>query len=95
MRPDIVWFGEMLPASDFDASSAAVRAADLVLVVGTSGMVQPAASLPLLGLERGVPIIEVNPQETELTDLVDYAIRGPSGEVLPQLLQAAGIAGRR
>lgn len=95
MRPDIVWFGEMLPASDFDAASAAIRAADLVLVVGTSGMVQPAASLPLLGLERGVPIIEVNPQETELTDLVDFAIRGPSGEVLPQLLQAAGIAGRR
>lgn len=91
LRPDVVWFGEMLPAEAFDAATAAIRASDLILVVGTSGIVQPAASLPLLGLERGVPLIEVNPEETGLTEVMDFAVRGRSGEVLPRLLTAAGI----
>lgn len=90
-RPDVVWFSEMLPAEAFDAATAAIRASDLVIVVGTSGIVQPAASLPLLGLERGVPLIEINPEETGLTEVMDFAIRGRSGEVLPRLLAAAGI----
>ncbi|GAA1173157.1 SIR2 family NAD-dependent protein deacylase [Nesterenkonia xinjiangensis] len=96
LRPDVVWFGEMLPAPAFDAAAAAIRAADLVVVVGTSGIVQPAASLPLLGLERGIPLIEINPEETGLTEVMDFAIRGRSGEVLPRLLSAAGVpTGRR
>lgn len=91
LRPDVVWFGEMLPAAPFDAAAAAIRAADLVMVVGTSGIVQPAASLPLLGLERGIPLIEINPEETGITDVMDFAIRGRSAQVLPVLLEAAGI----
>ncbi|GAB3187420.1 SIR2 family NAD-dependent protein deacylase [Nesterenkonia suensis] len=91
LRPDVVWFGEALPGEAFDAATAAIRAADLVLVVGTSGIVQPAASLPLLALERGVPLIEINPEETGLTEVMDFAIRGRSGDVLPRLLAAAGI----
>lgn len=91
LRPDVVWFGEMLPEADVDAATAAIRAADLIMVVGTSGIVHPAASLPLLGLERGVPLIEVNPEETGITEVMDFAIRGGSAQVLPPLLQAAGV----
>lgn len=86
-RPDIVWFGEMLPMDAFEATAEAIRAADLVMVVGTSGIVQPAASLPLLALERGTPLVEVNPAETELSETMDSVLRGPSGEMLPALLE--------
>ena len=87
IRPDIVWFGEALPMDAFEATMAAIRAADLVLVVGTSGIVQPAAGLPLLALERGTPLVEVNPQETELSETMDFVLRGPSGQMLPTLLE--------
>lgn len=87
IRPDIVWFGEMLPMDAFDATMEAIRAADLVLVVGTSGIVQPAAGLPLLALERGTPLVEVNPEETELSETMDFVLRGPSGRILPALLE--------
>lgn len=88
LRPGVVWFGEMLPMDAFDAASAAIRAADLVLVVGTSSVVQPAASLPLLALERGTPLVEVNPEPTELTELMDYSLRGPAGALVPKLMKA-------
>lgn len=88
IRPDIVWFGEMLPMDAFDATMEAIRAADLVLVVGTSGIVQPAAGLPLLALERGTPLVEVNPQETELSETMDFVLRGSSGQLLPALLES-------
>ncbi|GAB3841892.1 SIR2 family NAD-dependent protein deacylase [Nesterenkonia populi] len=86
IRPGVVWFGERLPADAFEQTAAAVRAADLVLVAGTSGIVQPAASLPLLALERGTPLIEVNPEETELSEVMDHCVRGLSGDVLPALM---------
>ncbi|WP_044493225.1 SIR2 family NAD-dependent protein deacylase [Nesterenkonia massiliensis] len=85
LRPGVVWFGEMLPVEAFEAAAEAIRRADLVLVVGTSGIVQPAASLPLLALERGTPLVEVNPEETELSELMDYCVRGTSGQILPAL----------
>lgn len=90
IRPGVVWFGEMLPMAAFEAASAAIRRADLVIVAGTSGIVQPAASLPLLALERGTPLVEVNPEPTELSDAMDFCLRGPSGELLPALAAAAG-----
>lgn len=89
LRPGVVWFGEMLPMEAFDEASVAVRSADLVLVVGTSAMVQPAASLPLLALERGTPLVEVNPEPTDLTEVMDYSLRGPSGAILPALVKSA------
>lgn len=91
LRPGVVWFGEMLPMDAFEAAAESVRTADLVLVVGTSGIVQPAASLPLLALERGTPLVEVNPEDTELTEYMDYAVRGGSGQMIPRLLAAAGV----
>ncbi|WP_258933802.1 hypothetical protein [Nesterenkonia pannonica] len=81
-----MWFGEMLPTEAFEQTAAAVRAADLVLVAGTSGIVQlsrlSAAACP----GAGTPLIEVNPEETELSELMDHCVRGPSGEVLPKLV---------
>lgn len=89
IRPGVVWFGEPLPMEAFEAAAEAMRAADLILVVGTSGLVQPAASLPLLGMERGTPLIEINPEPTELSDAMHHRLRGPAGTLLPLLLETA------
>ncbi|GAA1801733.1 SIR2 family NAD-dependent protein deacylase [Nesterenkonia flava] len=88
IRPGVVWFGEMLPMDAFEATAEAIRHADVVLVAGTSGIVQPAASLPLLALERGTPLIEVNPEETEISEVMDYCLRGPSGQLLPPMVDS-------
>lgn len=85
LRPDVVWFGEMLPE---DALRHAIRAAsecDVFLSVGTSGLVEPAASLPFAALEAGAAVIEVNPDTTPLTASATFAIAGPAASVLPQL----------
>ncbi len=83
-RPDIVWFGEALPADVLDAAFEAARRAELMLVVGTSGMVQPAASLATKRATRAY-VVEINPEETALTRHVDRSIRARASDVLPQL----------
>jgi NAD-dependent deacetylase len=85
-RPDVVWFGEMLDPEVISAAFAQARAADVCIVVGTSALVHPAASVPLATLERGGALIEVNPEPTPLTAHVAAELRGPSGEILPALL---------
>ena len=87
-RPDVVWFGESLPHKSLEAASAAVQSCDLMLVIGTSAVVQPAASLPLLALQRGAYVIEVNPQPTPLSPLVNQIFREPAAEALPQWWRA-------
>jgi NAD-dependent deacetylase len=87
LRPDVVWFGEMLPPGALDAALEAARGADLFLSVGTSGLVFPAAALPHEALERGATLVEINPEETPLTPHVDYALRGTAGDVLPRLVR--------
>ncbi len=89
LRPDVVWFGEALPPGAYEAAAAAVAQADLMLSVGTSSLVQPAASLPLEALERGVPVVEINPEVTPLTPVADWSLRGKAGEILPRLVEAA------
>ena len=86
LRPDVVWFGEMLPEAPLEAATAAARSCDVFLSVGTSGLVEPAASLPLLAGECGATVIEVNPQATALTGRAQISLRGAAGEVLPQLV---------
>ena len=88
LRPDVVWFGEALPAEAFEAASEAARACDLLLSAGTSSLVYPAAALPFDALERGAVLVEVNPDETPLSAHADYVLRGPAGEVLPELVAA-------
>jgi NAD-dependent deacetylase len=87
LRPDVVWFGEMLPPGALDAASEAARGADLFLSVGTSGLVYPAAALPYEALESGAALVEINPEGTPLTPHADYALRGPAGDVLPRLIR--------
>ena len=68
VRPDVVLFGEVLPEEAWQLSVEAIQAADLFVVVGTSAIVYPAAGLPELALHRGIPVIEVNPERTPLSD---------------------------
>lgn len=87
IRPDVVWFGEAMPERLMQESYIAAEKADVALVVGTSGLVQPAASLPFVAKRAGAKVIEVNPNRTELTDSCDLFLSGPSGEVLPKLVE--------
>ena len=89
LRPDVVLFGEALPVAELEAASEAARSCDLLLSVGTSGLVYPAASLPYEALESGAVVVEVNPEGTPLSASADYSLRGRAGEVLPELVRAA------
>lgn len=88
LRPDVVWFGEQLPPGAFEAASAAASNCAVCLSVGTSSLVQPAASLPLIARAHGAMLVEVNPDRTPLTESVEYSLRGRAGEVLPELVRA-------
>ncbi|MDH5244965.1 MAG: NAD-dependent deacylase [Betaproteobacteria bacterium] len=86
VRPGVVWFGEALPRKALDDAIAAARACELFLSVGTSALVEPAASLPLLALEAGAAVIEVNPTPTPLSAHATIVLGGPAGDVLPRLV---------
>jgi NAD-dependent deacetylase len=88
MRPDIVWFGEYLPEQVMRDAYAACLEADTVLVVGTSGVVQPAASLPFLAQDAGATVIDVNPEPDEISGRADIFLQGMGGSVLPSLIEA-------
>jgi NAD-dependent deacetylase len=87
LRPDVVWFGENLPTEVLEAAFAAAAACDLMLVIGTSAVVQPAAALPLVAKQNGALLVEVNPQPTPLSDYVDLSLRQPAAQALPQWWQ--------
>lgn len=89
LRPGVVWFGESLPEEALREAFAAARRAQVFLVVGTSAVVQPAASLPLLAREAGARLVEVNTEETPLTQQVDASFLGPAGDLLPRLVEVA------
>ncbi len=88
LRPDVVWFGEALPAEALWAAKRAAQESDIFLSIGTSGVVEPAASLPFVALKHNAVIIEINPEATPLTAAATYVLSGPSGQVLPALVQA-------
>jgi NAD-dependent deacetylase len=83
LRPDVVWFNELLPHEAQTAAESAARRCDVLLVVGTSAEVYPAAALPEEALRRGACVVEVNPNETPLSADAGYVLRGPAGVVLP------------
>jgi NAD-dependent deacetylase len=89
LRPDVVWFGESLSPEQLDGAFAAASTADLFFTIGTSGLVQPAASLPLLARQVGAVLVEINPHATPLTEQRDYHLSGLAGEILPHLVAAA------
>jgi NAD-dependent deacetylase len=83
LRPDVVWFGEALPEAALSEAFEASRSCGLMLVVGTSAVVQPAASMPLLAKQAGAHVIEVNPDPTPITPYADIHLSGKAGEILP------------
>ena len=89
LRPDVVWFGEMLPAGAMESASSAARSCDLFLSVGTSSLVYPAAGLPHEALVGGATVVEVNADETPLTAYAHYVLRGRAGHGLPALAASA------
>ncbi len=85
LRPDVVWFGEMLPSDGLAGAFAAARACDVFLCVGTSALVEPAASLPFMAREAGARVIEVNPIPG-LARIATVSLEGAAGEILPRLV---------
>lgn len=94
-RPDVVWFGEPLPGDALDRAFEAVRRCQVMLVIGTSALVHPAASLPWMALQRGAHVIEINPQPTPLSAVVAEAIREPAAVALPGWWSAWQAEGNR
>jgi len=84
LRPDVVWFGEMLPAAALDRAAQEIAGADLLLIVGTSGVVQPAAGL--VSLHRGLSI-EINPEASALTSNCDFAIAAKAADAVPRIVE--------
>ena len=88
LRPDVVWFGEPLPRDQLEGAVEAARACDVYFSIGTSGVVQPAASLAYAAKNNGAVVVEVNMETTPLTPKVDFFFQGKSGEILPALVKA-------
>lgn len=88
LRPDVVWFGESLPRSALDAAVKSARKCDVFFSIGTSGVVQPAASLGFAAHNKGATVVEINMESTPLTPKADYFFQGKSGEIMPGLVKA-------
>ena len=86
LRPDVVWFGEALPSEALQQAFEAAESCDVFLVVGTSAVVQPAASLPMVARNKGAYVVEVNLEPTSLTPIAHESHHGKAGEILPKLL---------
>lgn len=85
-RPDVVWFGEALPERAIEAAAAAAAKCDFCFSIGTTSLVQPAASLPLLALEHGAALVEINPDETPLSPHADQVLRDKASGALVTLV---------
>ena len=88
VRPDVVWFGEMLPEEALAEATQAAALADVYLTVGTSAVVYPAAGLPQIARQSGAYVAEVNPEPSEIAWRLDEQVRGAAGAVLPDLVAA-------
>ena len=86
VRPGVVWFGEYLPEAAFAEARALAAGCDLFLSIGTSSLVSPAADLAWLAMNADATIVEINPDQTPLSSHCDYVVAGPSGMVLPALV---------
>lgn len=89
LRPNVVWFGEMLPERALSTALRASSECDLFMSVGTSAAVYPAAGFIEMAMHNGAHTIEVNRDPTPISGAVDWALRGPGGELLPALAEAA------
>lgn len=87
IRPGVVWSGEELPRREWETAHKAAGACDVLLCVGTSSLVQPAASLIDRAIEAGAVTVQVNPNPTGLEGRLSYVLYGPSGSLLPELVR--------
>jgi NAD-dependent deacetylase len=87
LRPDVVWFGELLPAQIIEQAWSKAETRELFFSLGTSAVVQPAASLPLVAKRGGAYVVEINPEDTPLSPMCDEVFRGPTGEILPRIAE--------
>lgn len=94
LRPDVIWFGEGLPSRELGMAYRAAEHSDVFLCIGTSAVVQPAASLPLIALRGGSYVIEINTEDTSLSDMAHYSLQGKAGDILPELVQLVSGADR-
>ena len=85
LRPDVVWFGESLPPEAIEQSFELSQNCELMFVVGTSAVVQPAASLPVVAKQSGAYVVEVNMEPTPMSSTVDQSFFGPAGKIMPIL----------
>jgi NAD-dependent deacetylase len=85
LRPDVVWFGESLDDNLVNRALGAVHGCEVLILVGTSGVVYPVAGFPMLASRRGAKVVEINIEPTPLSELADAVLRGPSGSVLPEI----------
>jgi NAD-dependent deacetylase len=86
LRPGVIWFGEPLPRAEWERACQASGHAEVMLVVGTSAVVYPAAGLAELARAEGAKLAIINPGETPLDSAADWVIRGTAGDTLPRLL---------
>jgi NAD-dependent deacetylase len=86
IRPDVVWFGERLPEEEWNSSAEASEHTDLFFAIGTSAVVYPAASLPLMAKRSGAYLVEINIEPTDLSHKADEVLTGTSGDILPHIL---------
>jgi len=87
IRPDVVWFGEPLPYKSLIKARTYAESSEICFVIGTSGVVQPAASIPLIAKEKGAVVIEINMERTVLSEYLDYSIFGDASKILPELYE--------
>ncbi|WP_297551228.1 NAD-dependent protein deacetylase [Thermococcus sp.] len=87
LRPDVVWFGEALPKDVLEKAFNLAERADVVVVIGTSGVVYPAAYIPYIVKEHGGKVIEVNVERSGITPIADVFLRGKAGEILPKIVE--------
>ena len=87
VRPGVVWFGETLPVAALEAAVEAAANADVLITVGTSGVVYPAAEIPQVTAKMGGAVIQVNPQPTPLDPFCAVNLRGPAARVLPEIVR--------
>lgn len=86
LRPDVVWFGEAIPTKALSLAYQLVNDCQVFISIGTSAMVEPAASLSWIAHQHGSILVEINLEPTPLTNLADFAFKGHSGEILPELV---------
>ncbi|MEM7054785.1 MAG: NAD-dependent deacylase [Pseudomonadota bacterium] len=92
-RPDVVWFGEALDKEILNRAVQAADQCDLMIVAGTAGVVQPAASLPAIAKQAGASLVDINPEPTEISLIADWKLRGTSAEWLPRIAASLTTAG--